>query len=56
MMAKILDTPLPFATETYDPQTMQLILTILQRSLDDTLLPDDISSEDDVYSTSWFLS
>tara|TARA_R110002020_G_scaffold241091_4_gene454196 strand:+ start:2056 stop:2226 length:171 start_codon:yes stop_codon:yes gene_type:complete len=56
MMAKILETTLPFATETYDPQTMQLILTILQRSLDDVILPDEISGEDEMSGISWFLS
>lgn len=56
MMPKILHNPLPFATEEYDRDTMQLILTILQTSLDDVTLPVIISGEDDVFGTSWFLS
>jgi hypothetical protein len=55
-MAKILNTPLPFATEIYDPQTMQLILTLLQRSLDDVDIPEEIVGEDEVSALSWFLS
>ena len=56
MMSKILHNPFPFATNEYDRDTMQLILTILQTSLDDITLPADVSSEDDVFGTSWFLS
>tara|TARA_R100001086_G_scaffold245298_1_gene176051 strand:- start:395 stop:562 length:168 start_codon:yes stop_codon:yes gene_type:complete len=55
-MAKILNSTLPFAPEVYDPDTMQLILTILQTSLDNITLPVEISGEDDVFGTSWFLS
>ena len=55
-MAKILNTPLPFATEFYDSETMQLILSILQRSLDDVDIPEEIVGEDEVSAISWFLS
>lgn len=55
-MAKILNTPLPFATETYDPETMQLILSVLQRSLDNVDVPEEIVGEDEVSAVSWFLS
>ena len=55
-MSKILNAALPFATETYDPQTMQLILYILKRSLDDVDIPEEIVGEDEVSALSWFLS
>ena len=55
-MARILNSTLPFAPEVYDPDTMQLILTILQTSLDDVALPDEISGEDEMSGISWFLS
>ena len=55
-MAKILHAPLPIIPDQYDPQTMQLILSILETSLDDVNIPDEISGEDDVAAASWFLS
>tara|TARA_R110002051_G_scaffold23984_1_gene59937 strand:- start:1309 stop:1476 length:168 start_codon:yes stop_codon:yes gene_type:complete len=55
-MPLILQSTLPFATDEYDRDTMQLILTILQTSLDDVVLPVVVSGEDDVFGTSWFLS
>ena len=55
-MPLILQSTLPLATEEYDRDTMQLILNILQTSLDDVVLPVVVSGEDDVFGTSWFLS
>ncbi len=55
-MAKILQSALPLAPDVYDREAIQRILTDLQMSLDNVMLPAEISGEDDVFGTSWFLT
>jgi|TARA_R100001086_G_C11796337_1_gene247653 hypothetical protein len=55
-MARILKSALPLAPDVYDREAIQRILSDLQISLDSVQIPLEISGEDDVFGTSWFLS
>jgi hypothetical protein len=55
-MGRILKNALPLAPDVYDRDTIQRILSDLQLSLDSVEIPLEISGEDDVFGTSWFLS
>lgn len=55
-MGRILKNALPLAPDVYDRDAIQRILADLQLSLDSVQIPPEISGEDDVFGTSWFLS
>ena len=51
-MGRILKNALPLAPDVYDREA----IADLQLSLDSVQIPPEISGEDDVFGTSWFLS
>jgi len=56
IVGRILKNALPLAPDVYDREAIQRILADLQLSLDSVQIPPEISGEDDVFGTSWFLS